>query len=74
MAFRDVTPVAPVHFLVIPKNRNGLTGLRMATKAHVPVLGHLMLIAAQVAASEKLMEGYRVVINDGKFGGNILVL
>ncbi|CDW80129.1 histidine triad nucleotide-binding protein 1 [Stylonychia lemnae] len=69
LAFRDVNPVAPTHFLVIPKERKGLTGLRRAVKSHTNILGHLLLIASQVAIQEKLDEGYRVIINDGKHGG-----
>ena len=50
IAFRDVNPTANVHFLVIPKNRDGLTGLSKAEERHVPLLGHLMLVVAKVAA------------------------
>jgi histidine triad (HIT) family protein len=70
LAFRDISPVAPVHFLVIPKNRDGLTQLSKAEDRHAALLGHLMVTAAKVAAQEKLdQNGYRLVINDGKEGG-----
>jgi histidine triad (HIT) family protein len=70
MAFRDVRPVAPSHFLVIPKNRMGLTGMRKATKGHIALLGHLMYVASYVASQDPLLkdDGYRIVVNDGKFG------
>ena len=69
MAFRDVNPVAKVHFLVIPKDRKGLTQLCKADETHEAMLGHLMVVAAKVAKQEGLDEtGYRVVINDGKIG------
>ena len=69
MAFRDVNPVAKVHFLVIPKDRKGLSQLSKATDAHAQLLGHLMVFTAKVAAMEGLDQtGYRVVINDGKEG------
>ena len=69
LAFRDISPVAPTHFLVIPKNRDGLTGIQAAEERHIPLLGHLMVVAAKVAKQEKLDEnGYRLVINDGKEG------
>ena len=61
--------MAPTHFLVIPKNRDGLTGISAAEDRHKELLGHLMVTASKVAAQEKLVEGYRVVINDGKQGG-----
>ncbi len=69
LAFRDVNPVAPVHFLVIPKNRDGLTGISKAEDRHVALLGHLMKVVAIVAKQEKIHEdGYRTVINEGKHG------
>ncbi|KAK9843151.1 hypothetical protein WJX74_007700 [Apatococcus lobatus] len=68
LAFKDISPQAPVHFLVIPKKKTGLTGLSQATESHEQLLGHLLVVASKVAKQEKLQEGYRVVINDGKEG------
>merc|ERR1711865_684352 len=69
LAFRDIAPVAPTHFLVIPKNRDGLTGISKAEPRHEALLGHLMVTAAKVAKQEKLDEnGYRLVINEGTEG------
>ena len=68
MAFRDVNPVAATHFLVIPKNRDGLTGISKAEPRHEALLGHLMCVAAKCAKEEKLQDGYRIVINEGKQG------
>jgi len=66
LAFRDISPAGPVHVLVIPKQREGLTQLKFAQEDHQSVLGHLLLAAAKVAAQEGLEDGYRVVINDGE--------
>ncbi|EFN59730.1 hypothetical protein CHLNCDRAFT_133322 [Chlorella variabilis] len=68
LAFRDISPQGPVHFLVIPKVRNGLTQLSKAKEEHKPLLGHLLYVAAQVAKQEGLSQGYRVAINDGPNG------
>lgn len=68
MAFSDVNPVAKVHFLVIPKNRQGLTQLSKATEEHEKLLGHLMVTVAKVAKQQGLDDGFRVVVNDGKEG------
>lgn len=66
LAFRDIAPVAPTHFLVIPKDRDGLTGISKAEPRHASLLGHLMVTAAKVAKQEGLdNNGYRLVINDG---------
>ena len=69
MAFKDAFPVSAKHFLVIPKDRKGLTQLCKATEAHKELLGHLMVIASKVACQEGLdKDGFRIVINDGKEG------
>ncbi|MDR0532493.1 MAG: HIT domain-containing protein [Verrucomicrobiales bacterium] len=68
LAFRDINPQAPVHFLVIPKKR-------FHRIAEVPaeenvLLGNLLLAAAAVARQEGLESGgYRIVINNGINGG-----
>ena len=72
MAFKDVNPVAPTHFLVIPKNRDGLTGISKAEDRHKELLGHMMVVAANTAREQGLGDGYRLVINDGKNGCNLL--
>ena len=69
MAFRDIAPQAPVHFLVIPKNKDGLNRLGNASEANIPLLGHLLYVASKVAGQEGLKEGgFRTVINDGVNG------
>ena len=67
LAFHDVSPQAPVHFLVIPKYRNGLTQLSKATETHKAMLGHLLYTAAQLGQQE-CPGGFRIVVNDGKDG------
>ncbi|CAL8462145.1 g1676 [Coccomyxa elongata] len=68
LAFRDINPQAPVHFLVIPKHRNGLTQLSKSNEGHEQLLGHLLVVASKVALQEGLSDGFRVVINDGVNG------
>ncbi|CAM9929217.1 unnamed protein product [Discosporangium mesarthrocarpum] len=68
IAFRDINPQAPVHFLVIPKKKDGMSQLSRASEKNKEVLGHLMLTAAKVAAQEGLDKGFRVVVNDGPQG------
>jgi histidine triad (HIT) family protein len=67
LAFRDITPQAPVHFLVIPKVRDGLTQLSKARDDQKHVLGHLMYVAQQLGQRE-CPGGFRVTINDGRDG------
>ncbi|XP_042063021.1 14 kDa zinc-binding protein-like [Salvia splendens] len=65
LAFRDISPQAPVHVLVIPKLRDGLTQLGKAEKRHEEILGQLLHAAKIVAEKEGISDGFRVVINSG---------
>ncbi|KAH8486226.1 hypothetical protein H0E87_025299 [Populus deltoides] len=65
LAFRDINPQAPVHVLVIPKARDGLTTLGKAEARHGEVLGQLLYAARIVAEKEGILDGFRVVINNG---------
>lgn len=56
------------HFLVIPKDRDGLDQLSMAEERHEALLGHLMFVAQKVAKDEGLERGFRIVINNGEHG------
>uniref|UniRef100_A0A3B3QPM9 Histidine triad nucleotide binding protein 2 n=1 Tax=Paramormyrops kingsleyae TaxID=1676925 RepID=A0A3B3QPM9_9TELE len=66
LAFRDINPQAPVHFLVIP--RIPIPRISDAKDDDAQLLGHLLVVAKNIAKSEGLQQGYRVVINDGKHG------
>ncbi|KAH6763642.1 HISTIDINE TRIAD NUCLEOTIDE-BINDING 2 [Perilla frutescens var. frutescens] len=65
LAFRDISPQAPVHVLVIPKLRDSLTQLGKAEKRHEEILGRLLHAAKIVAEKEGISDGFRVVINSG---------
>ena len=67
LAFRDVSPQAPTHVLVIPKQRDGLTKLSNAREDQKQILGHLMYVAQEVGKKE-CPKGFRIVINDGEDG------
>ena len=68
VVIRDIAPKAPVHLLVIPVEPLG--GIQHAQDGHQSLLGHLLLVARDVARSEGVADGgYRVVINAGENGG-----
>ena len=68
VAIRDINPQAPIHLLVIPKKL--IPRLGEATESDEALLGHLLLIAAEVAKREGIAEnGYRVVVNQGRHAG-----
>jgi histidine triad (HIT) family protein len=69
LAFRDINPQGPVHFLVIPKDKAGLNRLSSAEESHKELLGHLMYTAQKVAKDEGMAaDGFRLVVNDGVHG------
>jgi histidine triad (HIT) family protein len=66
VAFRDITPQAPVHILIIP--REHVASLNQATDA--AMLGRLSLMAADLARKEGIGEsGYRTVMNTNAAAG-----
>jgi histidine triad (HIT) family protein len=68
LAFRDISPQAPSHILLVPKKE--IASLATADASDHSLMGHLLLKAAEVARHEGLVEnGYRVVINTGDDGG-----
>ena len=68
VAFRDISPQAPLHLLVVP--RKLIPRLALATADDAALLGHLLLTAANLARSEGVAEaGFRVVLNNGPHGG-----
>ncbi|XP_002735511.1 adenosine 5'-monophosphoramidase HINT1-like [Saccoglossus kowalevskii] len=67
IAFKDISPQAPTHFLVVPKK--ALEMLPKAEEEDTQMLGHLLMVAKKVAADLGLKNGYRVVINSGPDGG-----
>merc|ERR1711973_88122 len=66
LAFHDVSPQAPVHFLVIPIKP--IPTLDDASEDDEQLLGHLLYTAKKVAKEQNLSNGYRLVINNGADG------
>lgn len=68
VAFNDLSPQAPTHILVIP--RDHIDSLDKASEADQNTLGNLLLTAAEIAREKGFAEpGYRVVINTNADGG-----
>ena len=67
LAFRDITPQAPTHILVIPKKPIAkLSEVQAEDKA---LLGHLLFVVSEIAREQALEKGYRIVINTDEDGG-----
>jgi len=71
LAFEDINPQAPVHVLIIPKKP--IVRIGEADDDDAALLGHLLLVARDVAAKLELTDndkaGFRLVVNHGKNGG-----
>lgn len=67
LAFRDINPKAPVHFLVIPKKE--IVSLADVDDEDEAILGRCILVASKVAAAEGLENGFRLVANTRDDGG-----
>ncbi len=65
-AFRDINPQAPTHILICP--RRPISGLDDVTEEDRDILGHILVVARQIAEREGLERGYRAVLNCGPHG------
>ncbi|XP_052862681.1 uncharacterized HIT-like protein Synpcc7942_1390 [Anopheles cruzii] len=65
LAFNDVAPQGPVHFLVIPKRK--IAKLEDSKPSDTEILGHLLHVAGLLGKS-KAPQGFRLVINNGDHG------
>jgi histidine triad (HIT) family protein len=63
VVLHDIQPQAPVHLLIVPKKPIARVGA--AEAGDQAVLGHLLLVAGQMAKKLGLAEGFRLVINNG---------
>ena len=66
-AFHDINPVAPVHFMLIPKQH--VVSLMEVDGSHEALLGKMLVLAPKLAKEQGLSNGFRTVINSGKGGG-----
>jgi histidine triad (HIT) family protein len=66
IAFNDIHPIAPVHFLIVPKLH--IEGLASCDATHTELLGKMLLLAPELAAQQGL-KGFRTMINTGAEGG-----
>lgn len=67
LAFNDIHPAAPVHFLIIPKLH--IESLAEIQEEHQDLLGRMLLAAPKVAKEQGCNDGFRTIINTGRIGG-----
>lgn len=71
VAFRDISPQAPTHFLIIPKKH--LSDLSAMNEDHEKLIGKIVRIGADLAAQEGLDGGYRAIFNNGPDGCQVVL-
>lgn len=67
LAFHDINPAAPVHFLLIPKLH--IDSLADVQDNHQDLLGKMLLLVPKLAKEQGCTEGFRTIINTGRAGG-----
>ena len=66
LAFHDISPQAPVHFMIIPKRH--IDSLDTCLDTDAPVLGRMMAMAGRLAREQGARDGFRTIINTGRVG------
>ena len=66
-AFHDIAPLAPTHFLVVPKAH--FASAAEVTEENAAVVGHIYMVIAKLAKELGFADGYRVVTNVGELAG-----
>ena len=66
LVFHDINPVAPVHFLMIPKRH--VATLYDATETDAPALGRMLAMAGTLARQQGAGDGFRTIVNTGRVG------
>ena len=66
-AFQDISPLAPTHFLVVPKRH--FASAAEVTEENEAVIGHIFTVIARLAKEQGFADGYRVVTNVGELAG-----
>jgi histidine triad (HIT) family protein len=66
LAFHDINPVAPVHFMLIPKRH--VASLYDVSEADADALGKIMTMAGKLAREQGADDGFRTIVNTGRVG------
>jgi histidine triad (HIT) family protein len=70
LAFWDISPQAPVHFLIIPKKH--ISAPVDVTEEDEKIIGKLIRVGGELAREHKVGDGYRVIFNNGAKAGQVV--
>ena len=68
IAFKDISPRAEVHLLVVPKEHI-ISLAELDEQRHAQLIAHMMLLLPKLAKQQGLEDGFRTIINTGRGGG-----
>jgi histidine triad (HIT) family protein len=66
LAFHDIQPQAPVHFMIVPKRH--VDSLATVDDTHAAVLGRMFSMAGRLAREQGSPDGFRTIVNTGRIG------
>ena len=66
LAFHDIQPLAPVHFMLVPKKH--IANLYEATMDDAAVLGRMLALTGRLAKEQGAGDGFRTIVNTGRVG------
>jgi histidine triad (HIT) family protein len=70
LAIEDIHPVAPVHILIMPKKE--IPNLQLLEPEDFPLLGEIVQVAQQIAEERGIVDGYRLLTNNGSEAGQTI--
>lgn len=69
VAFKDIHPKAPIHYLIIPKEH--IVRIKEFPAGFEELIGYMILTSRKIAAQQGFADGYKIVINVGREGGPV---
>lgn len=70
VVFYDINPKAPVHILIVSKKH--IASINSAGEDERDIIAEMLLVAPQIAREHKIDDGYKLIFNVGKKGGQII--
>ena len=70
VVFKDIKPKAPIHLLLAPKTH--IVSINDLQDKHKELIGNLFLLAKKIAKEQKISDGYKLLFNVGRKGGQLV--
>jgi histidine triad (HIT) family protein len=70
LAFKDIAPMASIHILIIPKKH--IASIDHLEDQDKELIGEMFLVAKKIAKEKKIQQNYKLTINVGRGGGQII--